>query len=120
MKYIYSFFLYVILQGCTNTQSDKADNLLGEWRGEQAGNTVSLSFSEDIVTVNYSWSDTTSRLDWKYSIEGQDTLKLFNTRQGEELHIISELTNRQLKLRPIENNQVDIPLIDAIIFKKLD
>lgn len=119
MKYMYYFLLPAILQGCVTTQFDKAE-LLGEWRGEQAGNTVFLYFSEDIVTVNYSWSDTTSRLDWKYSIEGQDTLKLFNTRQGEEFHIISKLTNEQLKLRPIENNQVDIPLIDAITFKKSD
>lgn len=120
MKCIYYFLLCVVLQGCVTTQSDKTDKLLGEWRGEQAGNMVSLSFSEDIVSVNYLWSDTTSKLDWKYSIEGQDTLKLFNTRQGEEIHIISKLTKEQLKLRPMESNQVDIPLIDAITFKKLD
>jgi hypothetical protein len=120
MKCVYYFLLSVIVQGCVTTQSDKTNKLLGEWRGEQAGNTVSLSFSEDIVTVNYSWSDTTSRLVWRYRIEGQDTLKLFNTPQGEEFHIISILTNEQLKLRPMENNQVNIPLIDAITFKKLD
>jgi hypothetical protein len=42
MKCVYYFLLSVIVQGCVTTQSDKTNKLLGEWRGEQAGNTVSL------------------------------------------------------------------------------
>ena len=109
MKVIYLSLVIWTIVGIKH-QVQKQNLLIGAWDSQDRSG-LKLFFSENTLKETYP----DRMLEWEYRML-EDTLILLNGNAGTQKHIIGELTDKKLKLKPVKLNQVDIPLIDHVEF----
>lgn len=110
------FGVVILISGCV--EKNNTHTLEGTWQGKlQTGTQVTLNFFKQNLKVITSKNGTSGSNQWQYSLSN-DTLILINKNRDVTKHIISKLTDSNLRLVPEIPNQVDIAIIDAIEFSK--